>query len=49
MAMKVMVIRLVRDLGIPEIRTFHHPDNEAPIALNRRLGYVDAASLRSQG
>ena len=25
-----------------EIRTFHHPDNEAPIALNRRLGYVDS-------
>lgn len=42
LAMKVMVIRLVRDLGVPEIRTFHHPDNKAPIALNRRLGYVDA-------
>ena len=43
-AMKVMVIGLVRDLGVSEIRTFHHPDNQAPIALNRRLGYVDLAS-----
>ena len=42
-AMKVIVIRRVRELGVPTIRTFHHPDNEAPIALNRRLGYVDAA------
>lgn len=42
LAMKVMVIRLVRDLDVPEIRTLHHPDNHAPIALNRRLGYVDA-------
>jgi RimJ/RimL family protein N-acetyltransferase len=41
LAMKVFVIRLVRDLGVPEMRTFHHPDNTAPIALNRRLGYVE--------
>lgn len=40
LAMKVMVIGLVRELGVREIRTLHHPDNEAPIALNRRLGYV---------
>jgi predicted GNAT superfamily acetyltransferase len=40
-AMKVMVIEKVRALGVPSIRTFHHPDNAAPIALNRRLGYVD--------
>lgn len=40
LAMKVIVVQLVRDLGASEIRTFHHPDNLAPIALNRRLGYV---------
>lgn len=42
LAMKVMVIKLVRELGVSEILTFHHPNNQAPIALNRRLGYVDA-------
>jgi RimJ/RimL family protein N-acetyltransferase len=41
-AMKVLVIERVRALGVPAIQTFHHPDNAAPIALNRRLGYVDA-------
>ena len=40
-AMKVLVIELVRALGVPTIRTFHHPDDSAPIALNRPLGYVD--------
>ncbi len=44
--MKVMVIQVVRDLGVPEIRTLHHPDNGAPIALKRRLGYVDPKLLR---
>ncbi len=39
-AMKVTLIERVRELGVPTIRTFHHPDNEAPIALNRRLGYA---------
>ena len=34
------------ELGVPEIRTFHHPDNEAPISLNRKLGYVDAEAVR---
>jgi hypothetical protein len=29
--MKVLVIDLVRALGVPTIRTFHHPDNSAPI------------------
>jgi hypothetical protein len=38
-AMKVIVIEHVRALGVPTIRTIHHPGNEAPIALNRRLGY----------
>jgi GNAT superfamily N-acetyltransferase len=41
LAMKSIVIQLVRDRGVAELRTFHHPDNAAPIALNRRLGYVD--------
>lgn len=45
LAMKLTVIRLVRDLGVREMRTFHHPSNVAPIALNRRLGYVDAAAV----
>lgn len=36
------------DRGISEIRTFHHPDNPAPIAVNRRLGYVDADAPRPQ-
>jgi RimJ/RimL family protein N-acetyltransferase len=44
-AMKVAVIERVRELGVSTIRTFHHPDNAAPIALNRRLGYVDAEVL----
>jgi RimJ/RimL family protein N-acetyltransferase len=46
LAMKVTLIDLVRELGVPEIRTFHHPDNEAPICLNRKLGYVDAEAVR---
>ena len=46
LAMKVTLIDLVRELGVPEIRTFHHPDNEAPISLNRKLGYVDAEAVR---
>ena len=40
-AMKAIVVQLVRERGISEIRTIHHPDNLAPIALNRRLGYRD--------
>ena len=40
-AMKVMVIQRARELGMTTIRTFHHPANEAPIAVNKRLGYVD--------
>jgi GNAT superfamily N-acetyltransferase len=43
-AMKVMLIEQVRTLGVPTMSTFHHPDNAAPIALNRLLGYTDAAS-----
>ena len=28
--------------GLTNLRTVHHPDNVGIIALNRRLGYVDA-------
>jgi len=42
LAMKVIMIKRVRELGAPTMRTFHHPDNAGPIALNRRLGYIDA-------
>jgi RimJ/RimL family protein N-acetyltransferase len=45
LAMKVMLIGRVRDLGAPAMHTFHHPQNIAAIALNRRLGYVDSAEL----
>jgi hypothetical protein len=41
-AMKVLVIGHVREHGGGEIRTLHHPDNVAGIALNRKLGYIDA-------
>ncbi|CAN5699059.1 hypothetical protein BH24ACT5_BH24ACT5_29970 [soil metagenome] len=47
--MKVLVIARVRSLGVPTIRTVHHPDNEAPIALNRRLGYVVPSTCRQPG
>jgi len=42
MAMKVIVIQLIRQRGVAELRTLHHPTNVAPITLNRRLGFVDA-------
>jgi RimJ/RimL family protein N-acetyltransferase len=42
LALKVLVIERVRALGVPVIHTFHHAANTAPIALNRKLGYVDA-------
>jgi RimJ/RimL family protein N-acetyltransferase len=43
-ALKLMVIRRARELGVPAIRTFHHPSNEAAIAVNRLLGYVDVGA-----
>ena len=42
LAMKVLVIAHVAGLGVPAIHTVHHAANAAPIALNRKLGYVDA-------
>ena len=41
-ALKVRGIGTARALGVDTIRTFHAPQNTAMIALNRRLGYVDA-------
>ncbi len=41
LALKVLVINRVHELGVPTMHTVHHPDNTAPIALNRRLGYLD--------
>jgi RimJ/RimL family protein N-acetyltransferase len=41
LAMKVLVIERVHTLGVPAIYTVHHAANTAPIALNRKLGYVD--------
>ena len=41
-AMKLRGIALARSLELLTIRTVHHPENAAMIALNRRLGFVDA-------
>ena len=40
--MKVRAVEIAASLGVRSIRTIHHPDNEAMIALNRKLGFVDA-------
>lgn len=40
-SMKVLGVAFVRDCGLDVVRTVHHPKNEAMIALNRQLGYVD--------
>jgi len=42
-ALKVHNLDLALSSGLHTIRTVHHPGNTAMIALNRRLGYVDAA------
>ena len=41
LVMKVMLIQRIQELHVRTIYTVHHPDNHAPIALNRRLGYVE--------
>ncbi|MFE4454909.1 GNAT family N-acetyltransferase [Streptomyces sp. NPDC056796] len=41
LAMKVLGIRYARAHGMKLLRTVHHPANDAVIALNRRLGFVD--------
>ncbi len=40
--MKVAAVEVARGLGVDSLRTIHHPDNEAMIALNRKLGFVEA-------
>ena len=42
MAMKLQAIGFARSSHMWWLRTFHHPDNEAAIAMNRCLGFVDA-------
>lgn len=41
-AMKVFGIDFARHCEVDTVRTFHHPANASAIAMNRRLGYVDA-------
>jgi RimJ/RimL family protein N-acetyltransferase len=41
-AMKTFGIGFAGLCGVDKIRTVHHPDNKGAIAMNRRLGYVDA-------
>lgn len=41
LALKVLALRYARATGVPYVFTVHHADNYAPIALNRRLGFVD--------
>ena len=41
LAMKLLSIRFARSSEMRWLRTFHHPHNEAAIAMNRRLGFVD--------
>jgi GNAT superfamily N-acetyltransferase len=41
-AMKLQAIGFARSSHMRWLQTFHHPDNVAAIAMNRRLGFVDA-------
>ena len=41
-AMKLLGIRFARSTGVRWLYTFHAAENAAAIAMNRRLGYVDA-------
>jgi len=40
--MKVRGMDFADRCGVTMARTVHHPGNHSMIALNRRLGYVDA-------
>ncbi len=40
-AMKLLAIGFARSRALHWLRTFHHPDNAAAIAMNRRLGFTD--------
>ncbi|MBL1108586.1 GNAT family N-acetyltransferase [Streptomyces sp. 5-8] len=44
-AMKTWGLRFAREYGAPRVRTFHHPANANAIAMNRRMGFVDAGTL----
>jgi hypothetical protein len=41
-AMKTLGIGFARICDVDRIRTVHHPGSKSAIAMNRRLGYVDA-------
>jgi GNAT superfamily N-acetyltransferase len=41
LALKLLAIRFVRSSGYDRLVTFHHPDNQPAIAMNRRLGFAD--------
>lgn len=41
LALKLLAIRFAREAGYVRLVAFHHPRNEAAIAMNRRLGFVD--------
>ncbi|MFI7498047.1 GNAT family N-acetyltransferase [Streptomyces sp. NPDC049687] len=41
-AMKAFGMAFARESGATKVRTFHHPANANAIAMNRRLGFVDA-------
>jgi RimJ/RimL family protein N-acetyltransferase len=40
--LKVLALRYAKSKGASHVLTVHHAANEAPIALNRRLGFLDA-------
>ncbi|HZD98773.1 MAG TPA: GNAT family N-acetyltransferase, partial [Micromonosporaceae bacterium] len=45
LALKLQAIRFVRSSGYRWLTTFHHPRNDAAIAMNRRLGFVDEGPI----
>ncbi|WEV27151.1 hypothetical protein OYE22_19575 [Streptomyces sp. 71268] len=40
--MKTYGMAFVRERGLPTVRTVHHPANVSAIAMNQRMGFVDA-------
>ncbi|MEV5434237.1 GNAT family N-acetyltransferase [Streptomyces sp. NPDC052701] len=42
-AMKTFGMAFVKECGASRVRTFHHPANASAIAMNRKMGFVDAA------
>ncbi|MDQ0956585.1 RimJ/RimL family protein N-acetyltransferase [Streptomyces sp. B4I13] len=41
-AMKTFGMTFVEEFGASRVRTFHHPANASAIAMNRKMGFVDA-------